>query len=93
MNTEQKKVLVYGLYGLSILLLLVFWRLGTQYDYTTSLLIWKISDTDAPSSWGLLPKGVYGLRLRMGGLGVLCGLILPAVLTGAAVFISKSEKQ
>jgi hypothetical protein len=90
MNAEQKKIVVYALYGLSLLLLLVFWRLGTQYDYSKSLLILKLGEREAPSY--LLPNGSYGLRLRMGGAGVLCGLILPVVLAGAAAFISKSDK-
>lgn len=89
MNTEQKKIVVYALYGLSALLVFVFWRLGTQYDYSKSLLIWKLRETAAPSY--LLPVGDYGLRLRMGTVGVIFGLILPVVLGSAAAYVSKSE--
>ena len=90
MNKEQKKIVVYSLYGLSALLLLIFWRLGTQYDYGTSLLILKLGDTSSPSY--LLPNGIYGVRLRMGISGVIFGAMLPMVLAGAAAFISKSDK-
>ena len=89
MNADQKKIVVYSLYGLSVILLLIFWRLGTQYDYTTSLLILKLGRESAPSF--MLPDGVYGLRLRLGFVGVLFGAIMPFALTGAAAFISKSD--
>ena len=89
MNTEQKKIVVYALYGLSALLVFVFWRLGTQYDYSKSLLILKLSETSAPSY--LQPAGAYGVRLRMGTVGIIFGLILPVVLGSAAAYVSKSE--
>jgi hypothetical protein len=89
MNAEQKKVITYALYGLGAVLVFVFWRLGTQYDYSKSLLIWKLSQTSAPSY--LLPTASYGLRLRMGIVGVIFGLILPVVMVSAAAYISKSD--
>lgn len=90
MNKEQRKIVVYSLYGLSALLLLIFWRLGTEYDYSNSLLILKLGETSSPSY--MLPDGVYGVRLRLGIFGVICGAMLPLVLAGAAAFISKSDK-
>lgn len=90
MNKDQRKILVYSLYGLSGILLLIFWRFGTQYEYTTSLLIFKISEIDAPNY--LLPNGTFGLRLRLGAVGVIFGAILPIILAAAAAIISKSEK-
>ena len=89
-NKDQKNIVVYSLYGLSIILLLIFWRLGTQYDYTTSLLIFKLSVTSAPNY--MLPDGVYGVRLRMGFIGVLFGAISPVALMSAAAFVSKSDR-
>jgi hypothetical protein len=82
MNTEQRRIVVYALYGLSALLVFIFWRFGTQHDYSKSLLIWKLSET---------PTGVYGLRLRMRIAGVLCGLILPILSGSAAAYIAKSD--
>lgn len=90
MNNEQTKIVIYSLYGLSALLLLIFWRLGTQYDYSKSLLILKLGETSSPSY--MLPDGVYGVRLRLGIFGVICGVMLPLALAGTAAFISKSDK-
>jgi hypothetical protein len=90
MNEEQRKIVVYALCGLSALLVFVFWRFGTQYDYSRSLLVWKLGERSAPSYF--LPPGLYGLRLRMGEAGVLCGLILPVVLGSAAAYIWKANK-
>ena len=90
MNIQQKNIIVYSLYGLSVVLLFIFWKIGTQYDYRGSLLVIKFSEVDPPGY--LLPNGDSGLRLRMGGLGVFFGAILPIVLAAASAFISKSDK-
>jgi hypothetical protein len=89
MNKEQKKIIVYAMYGLSAILVLIFWRLGSQYDYSNSLLILELGKTSSPSY--LLPDGNYGVRLRMGILGVLFGAIAPLGLAAAGAFISKSD--
>ncbi len=90
MNSDQRKVLVYSSYALAAVLILIFWRLGTQYDYNGSLLILELGKRDAPR-W-LLPEGEYGLRLRLGGVGVLLGAILPAVLVGVGTYLDKASK-
>lgn len=90
MNKEQREIAVYGLYGLSALLAFIFWRVGTQYDYSNSLLIWEFGRAAGPSYF--LPDAVSGIRLRMGITGVFCGVILPVLLASSAAFISKSEQ-
>ncbi len=90
MNKEQKKIVTYSLYGLSAVLVLVFWRLGTQYEYSNSLLIIKLSESRVGGPL-LGVHEIYGVRLRMGLVGILIGTILPAALASAAAFISKSD--
>ena len=90
MNSQQKIIVVRSLYVLTAILLFLFWRVGTQFDYTDSLIVLKFGEIDPPSY--LLPNGISGLRLRMGGLGVAFGAILPVILASVAAFISKSGK-
>ena len=89
MNKAQRDIAVYGLYGLSALLVFIFWRVGTQYDYSHSLLICEFGRAAGPSYTP--PDAVSGLRLRMGITGVFCCVILPALLAGSAAFMSKSD--
>jgi hypothetical protein len=89
MNKDQKKIILYSLYTLSIILIMIFWRVGSQYDYSSSLLILDLGKSEPP--YFMLPDGVYGVRLRMGFLGVLFGAIAPVVLVCAAAFIAKSD--
>lgn len=92
MNKKQRDIAVYGLYGLSALLVFIFWRVGTQYDYSHSLLIWELGRAAGPS-YALPADAISGLRLRMGSTGVFCGVILPVLLAGSAAFMSKSDQR
>jgi hypothetical protein len=83
MNAAQKWVVISSLCVLSAALIFVFWAFGTQYDFHQSLLVWRIRETN----------GVYGLRLRMGATGIICGLILPIALLGVAAFFATSDKR
>lgn len=91
MNKEQRNIVVYGLYGLSALLVFIFWRVGSQYDYSHSLLIWEFGRAAGPSY--SLRDAISGLRLRMGTTGVFCGVILPVLMAGSAALISKSDQR
>lgn len=91
MNADQRKIVIWTLVGLSVLLVLVFWRIGTQYQYGGSVLVWKTGETESP--YYTIPAGEIGLRIRMGTVGVLCGLILPVVMAAAAAFLAKADRK
>jgi hypothetical protein len=83
MNAAQRNIVIIALCALAAALVFVFWRTGEGMEYRHSLLVWQLHET---------PWGPYGLRIRMGLVGVICGLILPVVLLAAAAFIWKSDR-
>ena len=87
MNADQRNILVYAL----ALLIFIFWRVGTQFDYGGSLLIWQMPNNAVDSI--VQPEAVNGLRLRMGFVGIVCGLIMPFVLAAAAFYVAKSDRK
>lgn len=93
MNEQQRNIVIFGLVGVAALLVYIFWVFGTQYDVRNSTLVWDQGPTKDAGLRVMRPDARFGLRIRMGVTGIVLGVLLPALLAGAAAWFWKADRK
>jgi hypothetical protein len=86
-NGKQIDVIILSLVVVSIILVLVFMRLGYVYEYVDSFRLVVLYSRTTP----LYPPYLddeWGLLARMGLYGVIFGVITPILLCAVAAFLA-----
>ena len=91
MNNSQKQTIIGALSLAGSVLLLIFVRIGAGFKYKDSIMIYPMGTETRPYPYdsGDWPTG---LLIRMGGFGVIVGVMIPLTLFAIAIYLYQSEK-
>ena len=91
MNSSQKRTVMISMNILSILLVLIFIRFGGSHDYKNSIMVVSLGKSPLPSPYSYL-DGPWGLLVRLGGFGIVFGVVMPMILVASSAFLAKSDQ-
>ncbi|AMK25083.1 MULTISPECIES: hypothetical protein [unclassified Sphingobium] len=82
-----------ALLAISVVLFLIFIRLGSALDYSRSMMILPLSEVPNPNAFLPFQKATYswGIVARYGPLGVVLGLVVPITLSFTALFVKRAN--
>jgi heme/copper-type cytochrome/quinol oxidase subunit 2 len=86
-NKKQMDIIISSLIIVSVVLALVFLRLGYVYEYEASFRLIVLYDRTTPA-YPAYRDDEWGLLARMGLLGVIFGVVTPVVLCAVAAFLA-----